>query len=205
MSAIATMLPTAQAVMPAWVPSPLYGMTVDEYEAVVDSGAFRGRSRFHLINGFLVEKLTHTPPHAIAHTLSRDELGRVTPSGWHMRSALPVRLPTQASEPEPHHCVVRGVARDCLAAHPGPGDIAMLVEVADSSLAVDRELGARIYGPARLPVYWIVNLVNRQVEVYTQPGPTGYGSRRDYRSGESIPIAMGGHPVGEIAVADVLP
>jgi Uma2 family endonuclease len=205
MSAIATTMPTAPPAAPAWIPSPLYRMTVEEYEAMVASGAFKGRKRLHLINGLLVERMTQNPPHVIAVNLCRDELDRVKPPGWHVRSAQPIRLPGQASEPEPDHCVVRGVNRDYLGGHPGPTDIALVVEVADSSLADDRELGARVYGPAGLPVYWIVNVVDRQVEVYTDPGPGGYASRRDCRASDAIPVVIDGQPLGQIAVDDILP
>lgn len=81
----------------------------------------------------------------------------------------------------------------------------MIVEVADSSLAEDRELGARVYGPAGLPVYWLVDLNDRRVEVYTDPGPGGYASRRDHRAGEVIPVVIAGRPVGQVAVDDILP
>ncbi len=149
--------------------------------------------------------MTQNPPHAITDTLCGDELNRVTPPGWHVRSAKPIRLPGQASEPEPDHCVVRGAARNYLGGHPGPADIALVVEVADSSLPDDRELGTKVYGPAGLPVYWIVNVVDRQIEVYTDPGPAGYASRVDYRPGQAVPLAIGGLPIGQVAVDDVLP
>ncbi len=100
---------------------------------------------------------------------------------------------------------MRGSARDYLGADPGPGDIALLVEVADSSLAADRELGDKVYGPAGIPVYWIVNVVDRQVEVYTDPGPGGYTSCAVFAPGQSVTIVIGGQQVGEIAVNDVLP
>jgi Uma2 family endonuclease len=205
MSAIASTMPRALPGAPAWVPSPLYRMTLDEYEAMVASGVFKGRSRFHLINGLLVEKMVQNPPHAIADTLCGDELDRVTPPDWHVRSAKPIRLPGQASEPEPDRCVVRGTARDYEDRHPGPDDIALVVEVADSSLPQDRKLAEKVYGPAGIPVYWIVNLVHRQVEVYTDSGPEGYRSRAIFAEGQSVPVVIDGQPLGEIAVADILP
>ena len=58
---------------------------------------------------------------------------------------------------------------------------------------------------AGIPVYWIVNLVDRQVEVYTDPGPTGYASRTDLRSGQHVPVVIGAQQRGQIAVDDVLP
>ena len=60
------------------------------------------------------------------------------PAGLALRAAKPVRLPAQDSQPEPDRCVVRGTIDDYDERHPGPDDIALLVEVADSSLADDR-------------------------------------------------------------------
>jgi Uma2 family endonuclease len=179
-------------------------MSVEEYEMMVASGAFQGRSRFHLINGLLVEKMTQNPPHAMADELCGCELLRIIPPGWHLRTAKPIRLPIQISKPEPDRCIVRGDIRD-YRQDPEPADIAQVIEISDSSLADDRELATRVYGPARIPVYWIVNLIDRQVEVYTDPGPAGYAKRTDFRPGQRVPVVIGGQAVGQIAVDDILP
>jgi len=205
MYTVASSMPATPPAQSVWIPSPLYRMTVDQYEEMVASGAFSKRDRVHLINGFLVEKMTQNPPHTIADILCGDELDRVLPPGWHVRPAKPVRLPGQATMSEPDRCIVRGSARDYLGSDPGPGDIALLVEVADSSLADDRELADKVYGPAGIQVYWIINLVDRQVEVYTGPGPGGYQSRAVYPRGQAVPVVIGGQQIGEVAVADVLP
>ena len=111
MSTITSTMPPAPA-MPAWIPSPLYRMTVEEYEAMVASGAFKGRNRFHLINGYLVERMTQNPPHTIADLRCGDELDRVIPPGWHVRPCKPIRIPGRDSEPEPDRSVVRGTSDD---------------------------------------------------------------------------------------------
>ena len=170
-----------QAINPSadrgWIPSPLYRMSVEQYEAMVASGAFSKKDRFHLINGYLVAKRHQNPRHAVADELCGAELARIIPAHRYVNpAAKPVRLPGQASEPEPDRCVVRGTIRDYEDRHPGPDDIALVVEVADSSLAEDRQMASLVYGPSGIPVYWIVNLVQRQVEVYTDPKPEGYRS-----------------------------
>src|SRR5580698_3366339 len=136
-----------------WVPSSLYRLTLEQYEAIVASGIFTGRDKVHLINGYLVAKMTQNTPHATADDLCGDRLNRVIPPGWYVRAAKPVRLPTESSAPEPDRCVVRGAIRDYSARHPGPADLALAVEVADSSLEDDR-MQADIYGRAGIPVYW---------------------------------------------------
>lgn len=206
MSAIAPSQTTTPVPEPGWIPSRLYRMSVDEYEAMVESGGLKSRNRFHLINGYLVAKTTQNPPHRVADELCGAELARVVPPNqYHVAAAKPVRLPGRDSEPEPDRCVVRGTIRDYEDHHPGPNEIALIVEVADSSLADDRALATEIYGPARIPVYWIVNLVERQVEVYTDPGPAGYLSTDVFPEGESVPVVIDGQQLGQIAVSDILP
>jgi Uma2 family endonuclease len=80
----------------------------------------------------------------------------------------------------------------------------LVVEVADTSLAKDRRR-RRTYGPAGIPVYWIINLTTRRVEVYTNPSPDGYASRVDYAPGEFIPLVIAGKTVGQVAVDELLP
>jgi Uma2 family endonuclease len=204
MSTIASTTPRAPGV-PAWVPPRIHRMTIDEYERMVASGGIASRNRFHLINGYLVDKMTHNPLHAISFQLCGGELGRLAPVGWHVRPALPVRLPAQDSEPEPDHCVVRGAISDYAEHHPGPDDIALIVEVADSTLAEDRAYAVNLYGPAGIPVYWIVDVRGRRVEVYTNPGPQGYGPPEIFAEGQSVPVVIGGREVGRIAVEAMLP
>jgi Uma2 family endonuclease len=204
MSTTASTMPPAPDV-PAWIPPRIHRMTIDEYERMVASGGIASRSRFHLINGYLVDKTTHNPPHAISFQLWGGELGRVTPSGWHVRPALPIRLAAQDSEPEPDHCVARGAIADYAERHPGPADIALVVEIADSSPAEDRDYAANIYGPAGIPACWIVDVSGRRVEVYTGPGPRGYASIETFAEGQPVPVVIGGREVGRIALEALLP
>ncbi len=177
----------------------LYRLSVEEYERI---GELLDDRRVELIDGLLVAKMTQKPPHVVACELTREAIATTAPAGWHLREAKPVRLAT--SEPEPDFSLVRGKARDYAVRHPGPADIALVVEVADSSLAKDR-LRTRSYGPSDIPTYWIVNLVERQVEVYGDPQPNGYASRVDYPLGTDVPLVIDGDTIGRIAVADLLP
>jgi Uma2 family endonuclease len=198
---------TTQATEPPaiteWVPSPLYQMTVDQYESMVRSGAFTKHDRLHLINGLLVAKMTQGNNHCTADDLSRIALSAVVPIGWYVRPGKPLRIPSY-NEPEPDQAVVRGSVRDYCDHHPGPDDIALIVEIADSSLAEDRKM-ASIYGNAGIPVYWIVNLVDREVEVYAGPQPNGYPTPIIYGPGSVVPVVIDGKTIGQIAVDDLLP
>ncbi|MHB1560636.1 MAG: Uma2 family endonuclease, partial [Isosphaeraceae bacterium] len=124
---------------------------------MVASGILKSSPRFHLIRGYLVARMTQNPPHRVADELCGAELARVVPAGrFHISAARPVRFPGRDSEPEPDRSVVRGTPRAYERHHPGPEDIALVVEIADSSLADDRKL-AEVYGPAGSPANRIVN------------------------------------------------
>ena len=186
-----------------WIPSPLFRMTLERYEQMVASGAFTEHDRVHLINGFLVAKMTQGDPHCVSDDLCRNAITGVLPRGWIVRSDKPVTIPPN-SKPEPDHVVARGEIRDYTDHSPGPADVALVVEVALSSLAEDR-MQADVYATANIPVYWIVNLVDRQIEVYSGPSRAGYRWRADYREGQKVPVVIEGVEVGQVLVSDVLP
>jgi Uma2 family endonuclease len=209
MSAITTMSAADAPAGPEWLPSPPYRLTLEQYERMVDEGIIGEHDRVHLINGILVAKMTQDDPHCTADDLCDAALRQVIPAGWCIRGAKPIRIPGRAgrrdSKPEPDRCVVRGTVRDYEERTPGPPDVGLVVEIADTSLTEDRKYATDLYGPARIPVYWIVNLVDRQVEVYTKPGPRGYRSTEIFKEGRSVPVVIGGQEVGRIAVEDILP
>jgi Uma2 family endonuclease len=103
--------------------------------------------------------------------------------------------------------VARGSARDYEKRHPGPADIALVVEITRTSAAKDRRL-ARVYGAAGIPVYWIINVPKRQLEVYenpTGPGAPGYPAPRILRETDSVDLVIAGQVAGSIRVAELLP
>ena len=189
-----------------WIPSSLYRVTLEQYEAMVDSGIFTGRDRVHLINGFLVAKMTKNDPRATADELCGEALSRVIPPGWHVRAGKPIRIPSPGrdSKPEPDRSVARGQVRDSSRRSPGPADVALVVEVSDTSLSDDRSQ-AEIYGRAGIPFYWIINLIDGQVEVYSNPGPSGYQALEVLAPGHVLTVIIDGVAVGEIPVANLLP
>ncbi len=192
---------------PKWIPKRLGRLTVDQYEAMVDSAVLTEQDNFVLINGYLVTKVTKKPPQVIVGELLRDQLlGIVSRSYWRVMVEAPVRIPDY-NEPEPDVSLARGKAKDYANRHTGPADLALVVEVTKSSLSEDRQM-AEIYGPAGIFVYWIVNLEARHVEVYTllkRRGAPGDGKPRIFKSGQSVPVVVEGREVGRIAVVDILP
>jgi hypothetical protein len=183
----------------------LYRLSVKQYHTMIDKGILRECEKVELLEGLLVEKMTRNPPHDVVLGILNKVLTTRLPADWSLR--VQSAITTTDSEPEPDFVVVSGSHERYLGAHPGPGDIALVIEVADSSLDDDRTLSLRIYARARLPIYWIVNIPERQIEVYTQPragrNPT-YRQRRDYLPGESIPLVLAGKEVTSIPVENIL-
>lgn len=151
--------------------------------------------------------MTKNPAHCLALGLVQDALAILLPRGWHLK--IQGSVTTADSEPEPDVAVVRGQRRDCKGRHPGTEDIAMVVEVADTSLRRDRGPKRRIYARAGIPVYWIVNLTARRIEVYTVPMSagkrTGYRQHREYEPSEAVPVVRDGVEFGSLAVRELLP
>ena len=140
------------------------GGSVEQYEEMVRAGILSEDDPVELLDGWLVPKMPKEPLYVMATELARDALVKVIPDGWHVNSQQPLRLAT--SEPEPDAMVVRGSRRDYLDRLPGPAEVALVVEVADTSLEQDRVFKKAIYAGAAIAVYWIVNLIERQVEVF---------------------------------------
>jgi Uma2 family endonuclease len=181
--------------------------SVVEYHRLIASGVLTADDNVELLDGYLVHKISRTPPHDSALQLLLAAFPPRLPGGWTLRVQSAVTL--SASEPEPDGAVVRGGPRTYAGRHPGPADCGLIIEVADSTLAADRADKGALYGEAGIPQYWLINLVDRQVEVYTLPsGPgltPGYASRQDYRPGSAVSLILAGAQVAMIPVADLLP
>ena len=177
--------------------------SVVEYERLVAAGVFDEDDPFELLDGYLVRKMPKNPPHDSCLQLMDEGVRSLLPSGWCVRNQSTIRLPQ--SRPEPDLCLARGNARSYLTQHPGPEDIGLLIEVADSSLALDRTDKARLYAEAGIDEYWIVNLVDRQIEIYSHPTAEGYVQMVVFSESQYVPLVLDDVQVGTIPVAEVLP
>jgi Uma2 family endonuclease len=185
---------------------PAYRFRVDQYEKMIEAGVLTSADRVELIEGIVVQKMTQYPPHAVAIDYTLDALRPMLPEGWRLREQKPIKL--SDGEPEPDLVVVRGPLQRYETRHPGPRDIALIIEVADTSLEGDRQDKGRTYARARIPIYWILNLNERQVEVYTEPKggkSPSYRRRTDYGVGSRVPLRIEGIDVGEVPVSELLP
>ncbi len=181
--------------------------SVARYQRMIETGILTAEDKVELLENYVVLKMPRNPLHDGTVQMVSEALASVIPQGWRLRVQLTVVLAD--SQPEPDFAIVRGNARTYLARHPGPADVGLVIEVADSSLLRDQRDKTRIYARGSIPTYWIINLVDQRVEVYTQPsGPTpvpAYGSFQVYQPGDAIPFVLDGNVVGTVAAADLLP
>jgi len=190
----------------AQAPLTLRRWTRAEYDRLVQLGVFEGEP-LELIGGELVVAEPQYPYHSSGISVAEYAIRAVLPLGWMVRTQAPVSLDDE-SEPEPDLVVVPGSPRDYRREHPARPVLA--VEVAESSLAFDRKRKGSLYARAGLADYWIVNLVDRILEVYRDPAPDrsaiygwGYGSVTTLAPPAVVTLLA--FPSVEIAVADLLP
>jgi Uma2 family endonuclease len=178
-----------------------------EYDLMIARGIFRPDERLELVGGELVVREPQGTPHTTGIRMAEEALRLAFGTGWEVRVQMPVALDDE-SEPEPDVTVVPGTFRDYRDAHPSRP--ALVVEVAQASLAFDRSQKASLYARAAVPDYWIVNLVDRVLEVHRDPVAASdasygwrYGATRSLVAGDSVsPLAA---PHARIPVADLLP
>ena len=157
---------------------PLMPITVDQFHLMIDSGILHDGDPIELIDGLLARKdrsargenlRSHNPRHALLiKRLLRLLMTPCESAGLHVQIQLPVTL-SEFNAPEPDLAVVRGTEEDYTDRHPGPADLVLVIEVADSSVSTDRSTKQRLYATAGVPQYWLINLPASQVEVYEQP------------------------------------
>ena len=179
--------------------------TTAEYYALSDAGFFDDE-RVELLNGEIWKLPAQKTPHFAAIRRTVDALEVVFGTDFDFRQQAAMTL-EDGTEPEPDVLVVPGRWQDYEDHHPTPPEVSLLVEVSDATLWKDRKKKQNTYARAGIADYWIVNLVNRRLEVYRDPEPTpdghGYRTQLILLDGDGIaPLSM---PNGTVAVTDLFP
>lgn len=183
--------------------------SVDWYDRLIADGHLTPDDKVELLENYVVQKMPRDPDHDNTIAAMDEVLREALPDGWCLRGQLTVAL--SDSRPEPDFAVVRGRCRDLRRGHrhPVPADVALVIEVSNTSLLRDQRDKARIYARGGVVCYWIVNLDESRVEVHTQPsGPCdspAYASVVNYVPGDNVPLILDGTQVATIPVADLLP
>lgn len=176
-----------------------------EYERMAEAGLFQPDERVQLIEGEVVVMTPQKSPHSVAIGKTEDALRQSFGTGFWVRIQMPLVIDPD-SEPEPDLAVVAGSHSAYLKEH--PRSALLVVEVSDTTLSLDRERKARIYARAGIAEYWIVNLVDRTLEVYRDPlctpsQPPRYQTIQRLTAAERIaPLVK---PDASVLVADLLP
>lgn len=164
-----------------------YPITTDLYHQMIAQGILTEDDKIELLEGELIKMSAVGPRHAACvERLSdylKDELGKAVA----IRHQNPVELNIY-SEPEPDLAIIKRRKDYYIDAHPQPHDVLLLVEVADSTLKKDRGVKLSAYAKAGIGEYWIVNLVDDLIEVYTNPSGNSYQNVRLVRRDETLAI-----------------
>lgn len=186
---------------------PIWRLSVLQYEELLEIGVLQSGDKCELIDGLLVRRMTTNTGHVISSYRVRTIVERLLPPGWHLQIQCPILL--DEAEPEPDAAAIRGRAEDYLRDHPGPADVAVAIEVSDSSLRFDQIKKLGTYARNQIREYWIVNLIDRRLEVYRQP--TGAVKNPTYRErivlgeNDQVQLVIDQKLVGAIRVIDLLP
>jgi Uma2 family endonuclease len=188
-------------------PVQLKRWTREDYDKMIEAGIFAPGERVELIDGEIIEMSPQNSGHTTAVRLTEDALRAAFGAGFEVRTQMPLALDPY-SEPEPDVAVVPGSPRDYRRAHPTTA--LLVVEVADSAFAYDRDQKSSLYARAGIADYWLLNLVDRRLEVYRDPGLMaqarygwGYQTVQPYTSGDAVAPLAAPHVL--IAIVDLLP
>lgn len=146
--------------------------TVDEYHRMIDAGILTEDDNVELLEGRIVQMSPQRPPHAGTAQRASDYIKAQLAAQAHVRMQLPITLPT--SEPEPDIAVVRIDPNAYGDRHPTGDEIFLLIEVAYTTLKIDRQEKAPIYARANIADYWILDVIERRAYIFRNPTPEGY-------------------------------
>lgn len=175
--------------------------TADEYHRMAEAGVLRHDDRVELVDGEIVEMTPIGSRHAACVDRLMVLLQRCAEGRGSLRVQGPIRLDAH-SEPQPDLSVLRSRADFYASAHPAPGDVLLVVEVADASFRYDRDIKVGLYAHAGIPETWLVDLQNERVDVFTHPAPQGYRSSRQIRRGDRLTSQA--LPAASLLVDDML-
>ncbi|MFO0897095.1 MAG: Uma2 family endonuclease [Pirellulales bacterium] len=199
--------PTFTPLSPAiYCDRPVHRLSVAEFERMIELG-FLVDQRVELLEGVIVEMTPVGPEHCYTTSrLTRTLRALLETLGWHVEEQWPIGLPE--SRPQPDVVVIQGSLQEHARQIPTAAEVSIAIEVSDSTLPADRAHKARLYAAAGVEQYWIVNLVDRQIETFAEPAFDAHGGceyRRRSIIIDQVEVILGGQRLGAVRVADILP
>ena len=165
----------------------LYKWSVEDYHQIIESGVLEGKS-VELLEGEIITVSPEKPIHSSKIDTVADYLRNVLQGKAKVREAHPITLDN--SEPEPDIAIVRFDDNNYASHHPYPQDIYWLVEVSNSTLVKDLEEKSITYARNGIAEYWVIDLPNNKLWVFTQPKQNGYANRQEVVAGNIYPISF---------------
>lgn len=168
--------------MPVDLPKRVF--TLDEYYRMAEAGIFE-HERVELVNGEIIAMAPVGSMHSACLSRLTGELGRLIERAFILRVQSPLRL-NERTELEPDLAVVRYRQDHYAGGHPRPEDTLLAIEVAESSLAYDRDVKMALYARAGIPEAWLLDVNGRNLAVYSAPSIGLYASTVRYGPGEVV-------------------
>jgi Uma2 family endonuclease len=163
----------------------IYPFTVDDYHQLIIAGNLTREDRIELIHGELTLTPAATSSHSSHTSLIIDTLSHRVPCSCLLQIHEPITIPNH-SEPQPDAAVVKARPDHYRHAHPQPKDVLLVIEVADTSVSFDANVKSRLYGKAGIPEFWLVDVKERCIRVFTDPSPRGYRTVREFSGKDRV-------------------
>ncbi len=181
----------------------LYLWTPAQYRRMAEMGVLTEEDKVELLEGLIVRKMTHNAPHDGTLQVVSRRLQSLIAGKWEIRSQS--ALITGDSELEPDLAVVPGPEDRFGEEHPHASEVLLVIEIANTSLKIDRRK-AVIYARGGIPVYWIVNVAERQLEVFSQPDPVNsvYLRQDVLREDQRVIVIIESQDLGQLDVRKFL-
>jgi Uma2 family endonuclease len=187
----------------------VYRLSVAQYHEMIAHGVLAEDEHVELLEGCVITM----PPVGFSHRFVVQEtalaIRESLPAGWDLFVQQPITL--ASSEPEPDVTVFRGRNADYKDRHPSARDVGLVIEVAETSLAMDRDFKLPIYAASGIIEYWILNLIDRRLEAFRQPqapsaqSPARYAKHVTYLPQQTVPFELDGKLVAEFLVSRLMP
>ncbi|ODT97893.1 MAG: hypothetical protein ABS79_06770 [Planctomycetes bacterium SCN 63-9] len=184
-------------------------ITVDEYHRIVEAGILGAEPRVELLDGVIVNKMTKNPPHNLACDLIQHLMMSLVGTGHFISMGTSMTVEEYQGEPEPDAMILRGKPRDYTNRRRTPENAPLVIEVSDTSYSEDRSVKWSLYAASGIPVYWILNLKQNQLEIHAEPTGRGeaasYAQRTILGPDDEVPLVLDGREIGRFILREILP
>ncbi len=197
----------------------IWPLTLAQYQQMIRTAIIGEDDPVEMMAGYLIAKdrgrgpgMGAGPQHSLSVSRLLRRIIQAVPPPWVHRCQDPIEIGPQniagaASQPEPDFAIAQGPDDQYAQRYPGPADLWLVIEVADSSLLADRRGKAQSYATAGIRLYWIVNLVDRQLEIFTDPDTQAgqYRSQQILPEDQQVTLTLPDLPTVTFLVRDFLP